>query len=128
VSFGDVGDDCHEDLHQFHPQIVLAKLMKSRGMAEEQKKTFEAQLQKLQKEKEEIQRKSEEEIKETRHEMEGKLEKMKEKMVSGMHVESSSSSPRNVSPTSNPPFSSFICTFSTCFLRTSSLPLPLPDP
>lgn len=63
-------------------QIVLAKLMKARGNIEEQKKCFDAERQKLEAEKAEIKRKSDEEIKENRLEMEGKLDKMKEKMVS----------------------------------------------
>lgn len=63
-------------------QIVLAKLMKARAAQEEQKKVFDIENKKLQLKNNEIKLKSDEEIKEVRLELEGKLEKMKEKMVS----------------------------------------------
>lgn len=56
--------------------------MRERSVIEELKKNFETERQKYQNDKTEIKRKTDEEIKETRIEMEGKLEKMKEKMVS----------------------------------------------
>jgi hypothetical protein len=64
--------------------------MKSRGLTEEQKKNYEVEIEKLEKEKEEIRKKSDEEIKDTRIELEGKLEKMKEKMVSEIECTSKS--------------------------------------
>lgn len=56
--------------------------MRERSVIEELKKNFEVERRKFQTEKTEIKRKTDEEIKEIRIEMEGKLEKMKEKMVS----------------------------------------------
>ena len=56
--------------------------MKARAAQEEQKKVFDIENKKLQLKNNEIKLKSDEEIKEVRLELEGKLEKMKEKMVS----------------------------------------------
>jgi hypothetical protein len=60
--------------------------MKTRESLEEQKTIFEAERKKLEAEKTAIKRKTDEEIKENRLEMEGKLEKMKEKMVSARDI------------------------------------------
>lgn len=56
--------------------------MKARAAQEEQKKVFDIEIKKLQLKNNESKLKSDEEIKEIRLELEGKLEKMKEKMVS----------------------------------------------
>lgn len=62
-------------------QIVLAKMMKAREANDELTKKFNFERKQLEAENAEMKRKTDEEIKETRSEMEGKLDKMKEKMV-----------------------------------------------
>lgn len=62
--------------------IFSAKLMKIRQEKEEMQKSFEIERAKLVAMSTETKRKSDEDIAQTRLEMEGKLEKMKEKMVS----------------------------------------------
>ena len=62
--------------------VLSAKLMKTREENNELVKKFESEMKKVQTEAEEVRRKCDEEIKESRIEDEGKLEKMKERMVS----------------------------------------------